>query len=805
MHIEDLMLRVDTSEPILVEWVLDRLEEGIESDAEKALEIEGQLFNDMSISYMINNFDELLLTRIFRIISPERFVNNIELLSNKWIQWEDAIACWSAPVIASCSPGIAFELIRDYCQKGEARFDDLNKWHGIMKGVTLLPTDQAKKLSEIIIDSYRNASPGEDVKQMFSLYLPALAWTYDHPDFELFFREHILPLPTSRSGRYSERLAGMVAMFEFSSMEYDLVCAALDGVDIPFSEYFKLFYDNAILPETFEDAISQLKKRSFSSISSFFADHGNVIENSKVRDFFKVLIDDQHFMTRLHRKKQQPYIYAMILSCMMASLRKETISLSGVGMDRAVAMLSSDLQILPDIDSFISYFKALDKENTIQTLTAALEEAAYHFGGKHVITVMDALGYDAFLKPLTDALFSEPGYDFINSRAEAALVNFGEKTLDFFVEQFNDLEDIEKISALNIVSRIGGSKAVDFVDMYFDALWKQDKEGLLDACETLCSERWREKLKEKTNKGQTRIDRTYLLLSMLNEKKSPETETLLQRYYETQKERSEMSQAFRTGNLMDTIRPFIEAELRCKSCGDENIYPIHRIIITDRSEGQPYIAEELRCLNCKLISEFEFTSTGMMVVTSELMRMMLFQSDEERREAYERSPIEIIPAISKGKSVDIGKAIEGYQAAIESDPKHPDNHIGLGNIYFHTHQYTKAAESFLKAVDLDPLYIEPYYSLAQISNNTDQSKDAFKYLEQGRPYLATAKFLKGFTSQIPDFIQAYCDLHQSLLKALNSDDRPIHPSDFTVKANVGRNDPCPCGSGKKYKKCCLNN
>ena len=22
---------------------------------------------------------------------------------------------------------------------------------------------------------------------------------------------------------------------------------------------------------------------------------------------------------------------------------------------------------------------------------------------------------------------------------------------------------------------------------------------------------------------------------------------------------------------------------------------------------------------------------------------------------------------------------------------------------------------------------------------------------------------------------------------------------------VGRNDPCPCGSGKKYKKCCANN
>ena len=23
------------------------------------------------------------------------------------------------------------------------------------------------------------------------------------------------------------------------------------------------------------------------------------------------------------------------------------------------------------------------------------------------------------------------------------------------------------------------------------------------------------------------------------------------------------------------------------------------------------------------------------------------------------------------------------------------------------------------------------------------------------------------------------------------------------KQKIGRNDPCPCGSGKKYKKCCL--
>jgi len=29
---------------------------------------------------------------------------------------------------------------------------------------------------------------------------------------------------------------------------------------------------------------------------------------------------------------------------------------------------------------------------------------------------------------------------------------------------------------------------------------------------------------------------------------------------------------------------------------------------------------------------------------------------------------------------------------------------------------------------------------------------------------------------------------------------PVQP--YYASSNVGRNDPCPCGSGKKFKKCC---
>lgn len=32
----------------------------------------------------------------------------------------------------------------------------------------------------------------------------------------------------------------------------------------------------------------------------------------------------------------------------------------------------------------------------------------------------------------------------------------------------------------------------------------------------------------------------------------------------------------------------------------------------------------------------------------------------------------------------------------------------------------------------------------------------------------------------------------------------LHPEPIRVLSKVGRNDPCPCGSGKKYKQCCLH-
>ena len=54
-------------------------------------------------------------------------------------------------------------------------------------------------------------------------------------------------------------------------------------------------------------------------------------------------------------------------------------------------------------------------------------------------------------------------------------------------------------------------------------------------------------------------------------------------------------------------------------------------------------------------------------------------------------------------------------------------------------------------------------------------------------------------------LESICVQHE--IDHLNGEtilDRENKPEPIVVKMKIGRNDPCYCGSGKKYKKCCIS-
>lgn len=63
--------------------------------------------------------------------------------------------------------------------------------------------------------------------------------------------------------------------------------------------------------------------------------------------------------------------------------------------------------------------------------------------------------------------------------------------------------------------------------------------------------------------------------------------------------------------------------------------------------------------------------------------------------------------------------------------------------------------------------------------------------------------LDEFLEKLPDVLPALIKhIFEHLAPCRN--EMPLFPASSTKdKIKTGRNDPCPCGSGKKYKKCCL--
>ncbi len=57
---------------------------------------------------------------------------------------------------------------------------------------------------------------------------------------------------------------------------------------------------------------------------------------------------------------------------------------------------------------------------------------------------------------------------------------------------------------------------------------------------------------------------------------------------------------------------------------------------------------------------------------------------------------------------------------------------------------------------------------------------------------------------IATYIATNFDKEKDNIKEIFNKLHYMKVSSVKKTAKVGRNNPCPCGSGKKYKKCCLN-
>jgi uncharacterized protein len=74
------------------------------------------------------------------------------------------------------------------------------------------------------------------------------------------------------------------------------------------------------------------------------------------------------------------------------------------------------------------------------------------------------------------------------------------------------------------------------------------------------------------------------------------------------------------------------------------------------------------------------------------------------------------------------------------------------------------------------------------------------YLKEAQGPLTLERLAETVVKTFPDALLGYARMGHTFFQALLEESAPEEKSSGRPK--VGRNDPCPCGSGKKFKKCC---
>lgn len=119
---------------------------------------------------------------------------------------------------------------------------------------------------------------------------------------------------------------------------------------------------------------------------------------------------------------------------------------------------------------------------------------------------------------------------------------------------------------------------------------------------------------------------------------------------------------------------------------------------------------------------------------------------------------------------------------------------------------TAYAEPLVEATDGSPEAVQKAFSMAMVCWNLSLLDEgaAAESIDEMRSTLQMSE--DEFRAFRHDVIERMIRRHRDMFPGLHS--RPSGDRDGGVTrtiraASVGRNDLCPCGSGKKYKKCCL--
>ncbi|MEK7866221.1 MAG: SEC-C metal-binding domain-containing protein, partial [Planctomycetota bacterium] len=246
----------------------------------------------------------------------------------------------------------------------------------------------------------------------------------------------------------------------------------------------------------------------------------------------------------------------------------------------------------------------------------------------------------------------------------------------------------------------------------------------------------------------------------------------------------------------------------------------------------------VQCKRCLARDEYGVTEEGQFILQCrQQLAIALVEQGKKGDEVFARSLCILdSPRTADGDEITTtADAIRRQLGRVHAAPRDADGWMRLGNLYHHGGLYADAREAFEAAVGVDPKRPDAVFGLAILDHEelrparaAERFREVVRVLadrkvppEAGYPYFdeSLRRLLEiekehgvPFRWELggdPGDLASAAARQRLYFKMLGLEpptrrSEPPRDKAQTIQANreVGRNDPCPCGSGKKYKKCC---
>jgi tetratricopeptide (TPR) repeat protein len=256
--------------------------------------------------------------------------------------------------------------------------------------------------------------------------------------------------------------------------------------------------------------------------------------------------------------------------------------------------------------------------------------------------------------------------------------------------------------------------------------------------------------------------------------------------------------------------PGVRLVLKCKACGREREHIFARVYYdmgtaTDDKKRAKYdplvIPERVTCPKCGAVDQYELGGMGHMAILASLMAERTPELAANLRPDQRVRPINFT---TRWGPMHPQEAIERYQRELAGQPDSADLHVGLGNVYRALGRYSQADVEFERALALDPRNPDVWVNLAQMAGMRRDRDEAIRCWERVRELARRSDLAPDEAALLADAAdESLADLRRGVFVDFDPFAPPAEPAGPRTpgQRKVGRNEPCPCGSGKKYKHC----